>query len=167
MKKKSIAVAIVLTAGCVIAAFLIITREPALSKTDDTLIARSVMPDADSFELKTEDGIEYFEAYRGGKLIGYCVKVTTEGYVGPIHMLAGVKKSGRITRLIILDDRETGGIGSRINEGGFLKQFQDKTASDVAAKKGIDAITGATISSGAVIEAVGKTVNDFLSRHQF
>jgi len=165
--KKPIKIAIALTAGCFIAAFLIFTHQPALSKTDDTTAARSAMPDADSFELKTEGGTEYFKAYRAGKLIGYCIKVTAEGYAGPIDMLAGVKKSGRITNLIILDDRETPGIGARINEAGFLKQFQNKPASDVAAKKGIDAITGATISSGAVIETVGKTVSEFLSRHQF
>ena len=85
-------------------------------------------------------------------------------------MIAGVDSNGTIQGVAILEHSETPGLGARINEirpgesePWFLKQFKGKNARAIAIKKDIDAITGATISSKAVVDAINKTVSSFMS----
>jgi electron transport complex protein RnfG len=130
-----------------------------------------ILPEADNFIEKKIDGIEYFEAMKGDGLVGYCVRVTGNGYGGFIRMIVGIDQNGKIEGISILEHQETPGLGAKINEikpgekdPWFLRQFKGKDASAVELKKDIDAITGATISSRAVTEAAKKTVSAFLEK---
>lgn len=140
-------------------------------KTEEHNALRSIMPSADSFSEKVLDGTEYFEALKGKTVVGYCVRVTGSGYSGYIRMIAGVDLNGTIQGVAVLEHSETPGLGAKINEikpgesePWFLKQFKGKNARVIAVKKDIDAITGATISSKAVTDAIHKTVDDLLSK---
>lgn len=131
---------------------------------------KDIMPDASSFEAKTAGDIEYFEAHKDGSLAGYCLKVTGSGYGGYMHMIVGIDTNGMIKGLSILEHQETPGLGSKINEVRpgekvpyFLRQFRGKQARTVRVGGGIDAITGATISSEAVTDAVREAVDKFFS----
>jgi len=93
------------------------------------------------------------------------IKASADGYCGPINMLVTIDSDGKIKNIKILKHNETAGVGARICEPNFLKQFSGHTADEVMARKGVDAITGATISTSAVIETVGKAVKEYLSRH--
>jgi electron transport complex protein RnfG len=66
-------------------------------------------------------------------------------------------KDGTITAIKILNQNETPGLGARIIEPEFTRQFSNK---DLSALNDIQAITGATISSRAVIEAVKKKAGE-------
>lgn len=130
-----------------------------------------IMPDADSFSEKSAGDIKYFEALQKGNLIGYCIKATGTGYTGYIRMIVGIDKDGIIKGIRILEQYETPGLGARIveikqgeKEPWFLRQFAGKSAKTVAVKKDIDAVTGATISSRAVTDAVNATVKEFLEK---
>lgn len=130
-----------------------------------------IMPGTDNFNEKKIDGIEYFEAFRGKELTGYCVRVTGSGYGGYIRMLVGVDLKGIITGVEVIEQYETPGLGAKIDETRpgekepwFLRQFRGKDASSLIVKKNIDAITGATISSKAVTDAVRTKVTEFLSK---
>lgn len=132
---------------------------------------KAIMPQADLFNEKTLDGIEYFEALKGRNIIGYCVRVTGTGYNGYIRMIVGIDTNGIIQGLQVLEHSETPGLGAKINEiaqgetePAFLKQFKGKDAKTIEIKKDIDAITGATISSRAVTDAVRKTVDELLTK---
>ena len=140
-------------------------------KTEEQNALKSIMPLADSFGEKTLDGIEYFEALKGKTVVGYCVRVAGSGYSGYIRMIAGVDLNGTIQGVAVLEHSETPGLGAKINEirpgesePWFLKQFKGKYARAIAIEKDIDAITGATISSKAVTDAIRKTVDDLLSK---
>lgn len=140
-------------------------------KTEEQAALRSIMPSADSFSEKALGGIEYFEALKGKAVIGYCVRVIGSGYSGYIRIMAGVDLNGTIQGVSVLEHNETPGLGAKINEirpgesePWFLKQFKDKNARAIAVKKDIDAITGATISSKAVTDAIRQTVDDLLSK---
>lgn len=140
-------------------------------RKEEAAALKEIMPDADSFSPKVVDGIEYFEAYKAGTLIGYCLKVTGMGYGGYIRMLAGINTDGIIQGVRVLEHQETPGLGSQINEARqgqkepwFLKQFAGKDAKTMQVRKDIDAITGATISSTAVTDAIRKTVNEFFTK---
>ncbi len=132
-----------------------------------------VMPQAASFgEEKSVDGIDYFEAFdQDKKLLGYCVKTVGTGYSGFIRMMVGLDRQGTIEGLEVLEQQETPGLGARIEEvrpgekdAWFLRQFNGKKSADIELRKDISAITGATISSKAVVSAVKKTAAEFLSK---
>jgi len=164
---------ICLAATLVLAVTYEVTRpkiEEQLKKEEQNAL-RSIMPSADSFSQKAKDEIEYFEALKGKTVVGYCVRVIGSGYSGYIRMMAGVDLNGTIEGVAILEHSETPGLGAKINEirrgesePWFLKQFRGKSAGAIAVKKDIDAITGATISSRAVTDAIRKTVDDLLSK---
>ena len=156
---------------------LAVTYEVTKPKIEEQLKAeeqnalKSIMPSADSFGEKVLDGIEYFEALKGKTVVGYCVRVAGSGYNGYIRMIAGVDLNGTIEGVAVLEHSETPGLGAKINEirpgesePWFLKQFKGKPAGAIAIKQDIDAITGATISSKAVTDAIRETVNDLLSK---
>ena len=181
---KLIRSGLVLAAFCMIAALVLaVTYEITKPKVGEQLkreeesVLRSIMPSADSFSEKTLDGIEYFEALKGKAVVGYCVRVAGSGYNGYIRMIAGVDLNGTIQGVAVLEHNETPGLGAKINEirpgesePWFLKQFKGKNVGTIAIKKNIDAITGATISSMVVTEAINKTVSSFmasLSDHKF
>lgn len=140
-------------------------------KTEEQDALKIVMPQADSFNEKVLDGIEYFEAFKDKNLIGYCVRVVGGGYTGYIRIITGIDPAGAIQGVEILEHNETPGLGAKINEikpgemePWFLKQFKGKSARTIAVKKDIDAITGATISSRAVTDAIRMTIDDFLTK---
>ncbi len=154
---------------------LAITYEVTKPKIDEQLrleeeaALRKILPEANSFLQKTVDEIEYFEALKENRLIGYCIRATGIGYAGYIRMIVGIDSNGIIKGIRILEHQETPGLGSKINERRpgeadpwFLRQFIEKSARTIALKKDVDAVTGATISSKAVTDTVNKTVNEFL-----
>ncbi|MCX5665455.1 MAG: RnfABCDGE type electron transport complex subunit G [Candidatus Omnitrophica bacterium] len=139
--------------------------------TEEQSALRSIMPLAESFNEKSLDGIEYFEALKGKDLVGYCIRVVGNGYSGYIRIVAGVDLDGTIEGVAVLEHSETPGLGAKINEvkpgesePWFLKQFKGKNVRTIAVKKNIDAITGATISSRAVTDAIRKTTDDLFSK---
>ena len=139
-------------------------------RIEEETALKSILPQADSFTKKQSADIEYYEAFKDGKPIGYCVKAAANGYGGYIHMLIGINLKGTIKGLEILQHQETPGLGSKIKEIApgekepwFLRQFKDKSASGIELKKNIDAITGATISSKAVTDSVRTTIDKFLA----
>ena len=140
-------------------------------KMEEQSALKSIIPSADSFNEKALGGIEYFEALKGKTVIGYCVRVIGSGYSGYIRIIAGVDLNGTIQGVAVLEHNETPGLGAKINEirpgesePWFLKQFKGKPARAIAVKKDIDAITGATISSKAVTDAIRQTVDDLLNK---
>lgn len=139
-------------------------------RLEEEAALKSILPEADSFTKKQAGKIDYFEAIKDGKLVGYCVKVTGQGYSGFINMIVGVNLNGAIEGVEILQQQETPGLGANIDqtrpgekEPYFLRQFKGKKASDVYVKKNIDAITGATISSKAVTDSIRETVDKFMA----
>lgn len=138
-------------------------------RTEEQAALKAIMPAADSFKERSLDGIEYFEAFKGENLIGYCVRAAGSGYSGYIKMIAGIDLNGVIQGVSVLEQSETPGLGAKIieikqgaTEPWFLKQFRGKDARSVAIGKDIDAITGATISSRAVTNAIRVTIDDLL-----
>jgi len=162
---------ICLTATLVLAVTYEVTK-PKIEeqfKLEEQNALEVVLPGADSFVENAIDGIEYFEALKGGRLIGYCIRVSGTGYNGYIRMLVGIDTRGIIKGVKVLEHHETPGLGSKINEikpgekePWFLAQFKGKVAKTLMLKKDIDAITGATISSKAVAYAIRDVVNEFL-----
>ena len=94
-----------------------------------------------------------------GNQKGVVIKNSSRGYSGKINMIIGLNNEGRVEGIKILRHTETPGLGARITQGEFIRQFKGKLNRDLIIKKEdpsgkIDAITGATISSQAVVVGV-------------
>ncbi|MDP3731713.1 MAG: RnfABCDGE type electron transport complex subunit G, partial [Candidatus Omnitrophota bacterium] len=112
-----------------------------------------VIPQGEYFDpiKKGEDIIYYKVSNKDGKSIGVTFKAYARGYSGTIETMVGMTKEGTIMAIKILNQNETPGLGNRIMELPFLSKFANKGISELA---GVEAITGATISSKAVIGSV-------------
>ena len=94
--------------------------------------------------------------------VGYNITVTTTtGYKDPITMVFGYSKDGVIQGLEMISINETAGLGMNAKNPDFVDQFVGKTVSQfettktgATEDKQIDAISGATITSKAVVNAV-------------
>jgi len=92
---------------------------------------------------------------KGGK----AVTAEAQGYSGPITVLVGIDHGSKISGIKIINQRETPGLGNKIVDLKFLKQFIGlSTNNSIEVKVDIDAVTGATISSKAVCKAVRKAL---------
>ncbi len=109
-------------------------------------------------EYTFEDDI--YTIYADGAGAGYAFLAVGKGYGGDIDILVGLEDETTIKGITIISQSETPGLGSRIDESSFASNFAGLNVDDVALTKDggkIDGITGATISSGAVVDAVRAT----------
>lgn len=96
-----------------------------------------------------------------GNKMGYVLSVSTQkGYKGNITLTLGYSLDGTITGMEFLDINETAGLGSKAKEPSFREQFINKQIDKFTLSKNaanadeIDALSGATITSRAVLDAV-------------
>lgn len=97
-----------------------------------------------------------------GKVIGFAFVGEANGYGGTVRVLVGVAEdSSKILNVKVLEHTETPGLGSKIEDESFRKQFVGKTVDDpIKLGQDIDLISGATVSSRAVAEAVRAGFDD-------
>ena len=104
--------------------------------------------------------ITVFPAKKGGETLGVALEGSSNGYGGAVLVMVGVGLDGTIAGIGVTSHKETPGLGARCVEPAFRDQFQGMTyASGVAGS--VDAITGATITTGAVIGAVDQATQMF------
>lgn len=94
--------------------------------------------------------------YKGSN--GYVVETTVDGYAAPIVLWVGVKNDGYVTGITVRDMDETFGLGRQaLFDVDYLLQYL-RTKGDAAVGEGIDAMTGATVSSKAITRGVNAAV---------
>lgn len=152
-----------------------LTEKPiAIAKNHKTLDAiREIIGvfDNNPFEEKTTittaDGkikLELYPARENGNITAVAIKTFSDnGFGGRIELIIGMMMDGTVTGYKVIEQKETPGLGSKISDKKFAEQFVGlNTHSDTFKLKKdggeIDAITGATISSRAVTDAVQKAV---------
>ncbi|MEM1689843.1 MAG: RnfABCDGE type electron transport complex subunit G [Candidatus Hadarchaeales archaeon] len=151
----------VLTIICIISGFCLFAVhnlvKERIEKTENTEMIRLLSEIFPSSEFAEENGIYLARSKENGELEGYIAMAEGKGYGGSISLMIGIHKDGTIKKVKILKQSETPGLGARITEENFLAQFEGKSVDEVMLKRDggtIDAISGATISSRAVVEAV-------------
>ena len=109
---------------------------------------------------KVKDSIELYPATMDGQFVGAAVVGGSEkGFSGLIKLMVGFNPKGEIIDIVVLEQKETPGLGTKIKDEPFLQQFRNKSPNDfnLKVKKDggdVDALTGATITSRAFGEAV-------------
>ena len=97
--------------------------------------------------------------YAAGSLetpAGYVFELDSKGYAGTVSISLGVNTSGAITGVSVSNHSETKGLGTS-DEKPFLTAFYGMAASPEKIS-GVDAMTGATISSNAVKNALAQAL---------
>ncbi len=102
-----------------------------------------------------------FEAYNSGDFYGYVVEAaSTKGYGGAIVLYVGVGADGTVNGVSITEISETPGLGMEA-PAVLTPQFAGKkvesfvyTKTGVSADNEVDAISGATVTTRAVTNAV-------------
>jgi electron transport complex protein RnfG len=118
-----------------------------------------------SAQFTEENG--YYVCSENGVVVGYAVEVEERGYGGKMRVLVGVLPEGTVAGVRILSHGETPGLGAKVTEEAFLGQFRGKGLEGMALKKDggeIEGVTGATISSRAVVRAVRSGLENLRGR---
>jgi electron transport complex protein RnfG len=133
--------------------------------------------------VKESDAIKYWKVFKGNspEPQGYIYITKKYGYSSVIEAMVGIRKDGTITGVRVLSQNETPGLGAKIIEivstrtlfsslreiftkekhskemlsPYFTEQFTNRNIKELELSNGgIQAITGATISSRAVLDSI-------------
>ena len=106
----------------------------------------------------------------GGNTVGGVVRVTTaDGFDGNVSLAVGLDVSGAVNGIAYTELHETPGMGMRVDEDDFKAQFAGRNVSAFVLNKAggstepeqIDTISGASTTSGAVVNAVNAALDFF------
>ena len=182
LKDAAALLAITLVAGILLGLVYTVTLDPIAQQQklakekacQEVFDGAAEFPDADAdmeaidANLK-ENGLdkvtidEVLEATdAGGELLGYVITVTdSEGYGGDIQFSMGVQLDGTLNGISILSISETAGLGMKANTEEFKGQFAGKnveqfeyTKSGAVSDNQIDALSGATFTTNAMVNGV-------------
>ena len=84
--------------------------------------------------------------------------VTEQGFGGDVTVHAELNEDGTVKSLTIDTPNETAGLGQRASEAAFTDQFIGKIGPFTYGENGIEALSGATVTSTAALTAINKAV---------
>ena len=141
-------------------------------------LMKMLSPGSENFTLEPYDGEDanIRSVHKGEK--GFVIETVTYGYAGEITMFIGVTNEGKVSGLVVRDLQETYGLGREaLTNVDFLKQFLNQGGSFAVATSGadafsgatataesaddsieVDALTGATVTSKAIVRCVNSAV---------
>lgn len=182
VKNTLILTLITLVSGIGLGAVYEVTKEPIRQANEATKQAAymEVIAEADTFEeypdfsaddaasVLSDAGVagcsidEVAAAQKDGETVGYVITATSsEGYGGDIQITVGILIDKTVTGISFLSISETAGLGMNAEKPEFYEQFSDKQVEQFEVVKSgsggdgeIDALSGATITSSAVTDAV-------------
>lgn len=141
-------------------------------------LMQTLLPGSETFTVEpyTGEDVNIRSVHKAEN--GFVVETVTYGYADEMTVVVGVNNEGKVTGLVVLEAHETLGLGSRaLTDHVFLAQFLNKSGSFAVAAHGADAfsgataaaetegdsvevdgITGATVTSKAVVRCVNSAV---------
>jgi len=138
----------------ILLAWFIGNRNARVFSTDDLILIEKFGIDS------LEYGTDYAEAYRAGELVGLISSESANGYGGPMEVAVLTDSHNRIKYLELMQDRETVAYISKLSRNKYFDQFIGKNINDSFLYGGdINAVSGATLSSVAIAEAVRKSIH--------
>jgi len=111
-------------------------------------------------EITPPEGSDITAAYlvmNDEGVCGYSAVVAPSGFGGPISLMVGVDSYGRVVGVDVVSMSETPGLGSKVSGQDFLSQFEGASGT-----VSVDVISGASISSKAVISGVNGVTENLL-----
>jgi len=145
-------------------AFIFDIAEPRIQeqrRLEEKKAIQGVLPQVpETIEKIEEQDLVFYKAKDAqGNLIAYVFIAKAYGYSSDIKTVVSLTPRGKIIAVKVLEQSETPGVGSRITEDEFLNQFKNKNVNGQ-----FDTITGATISSTAVINSIKEKAQKVLKQ---
>lgn len=150
----------------------------ANAREDHLKLLKMMSPGSENFTLEAYDGEDsnIRSVHKGEK--GFVIETVTYGYAGEITVYVGVTLEGKVSGLVVRDLSETYGLGREaLTDVEFLSQFLNSSGSFEVAVSGadafsgataeaepegdavaVDALTGATVTSKAVVRCINSAV---------
>lgn len=182
IKDAMILFAITLVAGLLLGIVYDVTKEPIAAQNEKakTQACQNVFEEAAGFEAFTEFDVEtastslseagitgvdineiMYAKDVSGVVLGYVITVTDhEGYGGDIQFSMGITNEGVLNGISLLSISETAGLGMKAGDV-LVPQFANKQVERFYTSKTgstndseIDAISGATITTDAIVNGV-------------
>lgn len=124
-----------------------------------------LLPAADSFEQYTgdlvvlsPDQVYVSDCYVATNGEGLVATVESKSYGGLLTAMIGVDSEGAVTGVQVTAHNDTMGLGTKAHDAGYLSQYQGVTelagADNIKGDSAVSYISGATISSNALYQAV-------------
>ena len=168
-------------AGAILAVVYSATLEPIeMAKVEAVNAAiKAVTPEFDNnpsdeaYMAATSDGdsLKIYPAKKGGELVGAAIETNTmKGFSGEIKIIVGFDKAGKLLNYSVMQHAETPGLGAKMQEWFSTdKNRQSVIGRSLAegplavTKDGgdVDAITAATITSRAFLEAINRAYSAY------
>lgn len=95
--------------------------------------------------------VAVYEVYGKGERLGYGVQSAPTGFKEQIGLIVGVDEKGKCIGVEITSISDTPGVGTKVQDKGYLSGFSGLSGRDVGQ---YDTISGATVSSKAVRSGV-------------
>lgn len=180
---------ITLTAGALLAGVYEITKEPirmqgvlkqqrackdvfasatSLDEKSELILLAQEEVNKDGFTMEIIDNV-YLAKDEQNKALGYVFQITEkDGYGGDIVFMVGIQNDGTVNGISILSIDETPGLGMNAKEDTFKSQFNKKkvnlftyTKTGSTSSSEIDAISGATVTTKAIVNGVNASISAF------
>ena len=122
---------------------------------------------------QAKDSIEIYPAFFKNEFVGVAIVGSSEkGFSGLVKIMVGFDPDGEIKNIVVLDQKETPGLGTKMKDVKYIEQYKNKNPATYnlkVAKDGgeIDALTGATISSRAFSEAAQMAYDVYIKNIDF
>ncbi len=162
----------VIVAGIVSSVYITTADQIALNNAVGPKDLAVVMPMSDTIkditsEFEPNENIpQIFKALKGSDEVGYVYKTVVTGYKPDLTTLVGIDLEGNIIAAKVTQSQETPGYGSLVGEEKYISQYTNKTTeapfelvkTTPSGDQEIQAVSGATISSTAVVNAINLAV---------
>ncbi len=126
------------------------------AQAEHLLLMQTLLPDSKQFTREVYDGEDANIRSVHKAENGFVIETVTRGYADDITMFIGVNNDGKVTGLVVYEAHETFGLGNEaLTDHVFLSQFLNSAGTFAVATSGADAFSGATGEA----EASGDTVD--------
>lgn len=176
MKKSILVPTIALFVICLVATTLLAFANSVTAPIIEELAIQTeiesrkkVLVLAEEFTDESTNGVSYaLGVDKDGNYVGMVFTTTAKSYGGEILVMTGVSMDGKVTGVELLSINDTAGLGMNAAKPEFKDQFiglikgvQVMKNSSSHDNNEITALTGATITSQAVADAVNAALTSF------
>ena len=123
-----------------------------------------LLPDAQGFEkVEGINVANVSDVYRTTNDVGVVITSSAQGYGGDVVVMTAITPDGTIKQIKVTEQSETKGIGSNVvSTPSYWERYEGVSAGQaLVLNQDIDAYSGATISSKAVLSAVNSAIEAY------
>ncbi len=122
-----------------------------------------LLPDATGFTKVEGINVENVaDVYTSDNNVGSVVTSSAKGYGGSMTVMVAFNTDGTIKQIKVTEQAETQGLGTKVTtDASYWTRYEGLEAKPLTLGTDVDALTGATISSRALISAVNAAIDGF------